>query len=208
MPVVGCHAKSNEKVSWKGCVNMANDVILAIRKINDRAKGLVKNLGADNPITQQYLSRMETLVPDQYLREDKNGVLQISRSKDFEKMGYTAERDFNLNKFQGIQDLRKEYQRQFEMAKKEMESAGKEAPTKDEFIARQGELQSNIPVLYANQDDKRIMKAIGVLRRKGSKTYAELNRVARIIEDVKTQVGEKNAEDLSEGIGSHTITFD
>lgn len=208
MQAIRRYAKGYEEISWKGCVNMANDVILAIRKINDRAKGLVKNLGADNPITQQYLSRMETLVPDQYLREDNNGVLQISRSKDFEKMGYTAERDFNLNKFQGIQDLRKDYQRQFEMAKKEMESAGKEAPTKDEFIARQGELQSNIPVLYANQDDRRIMKAIGVLRRKGSKTYAELNRVARIIEDVKAQVGEKNEEDNTEGVGRHTIPLD
>ena len=86
MPATRRYAKGYEEISWKGCVNMANDVILAIRKINDRAKGLVKNLGADNPITQQYLSRMETLVPDQYLREDKNGVLQISRSKDFEKM--------------------------------------------------------------------------------------------------------------------------
>ena len=29
----------------------------------------------------------------------------------FEKMGYTVERDFNLNKFSGIRELHKEYQR-------------------------------------------------------------------------------------------------
>lgn len=201
MSVIRRYAKSNEKISWKGCVNMANDVILAIRKINDRAKGLVKNLGADNPITQQYLSRMETLVPDQYLREDKNGVLQISRSKDFEKMGYTAERDFNLNKFQGIQDLRKEYQSQFKQAKEELKSSGQEVPTKDEFIASMGDLQGNIPLLYKNASKEGVQDAIDTLR-KSNNTYEELMDV------VDTIKGLENAEDMSEGIGSHTITFD
>lgn len=200
MPTFGCNAEGYEKISWKGCVNMANDVILAIRKINDRAKGLVKNLGAENPITQQYLSRMETLVPDQYLREDKNGVLQISRSKDFEKMGYTAERDFNLNKFQGIQDLRKEYQSQFKQAKEELKEAGQDVPTKDEFIASMGDLQGNIPLLYKNATKEGVQDAINTLR-KSNNTYEELMNV------VDTIKGLENAEDMSDSVGSHTITF-
>ena len=180
---------------------MDSKIILAIRKINDRAKGLVKNLGAENPITQQYLSRMETLVPDQYLREDKNGVLQISRSKDFEKMGYTAERDFNLNKFQGIQDLRKEYQSQFKQAKEELKSSGQEVPTKDEFIASMGDLQGNIPLLYKNATKEGVQDAINTLK-KSNNTYEELMNV------VDTIKGLEDEEDMSEGGGSHTITFD
>lgn len=201
MPVIRRDAKGYEKISWKGCVIMDSGVILAIRKINDRAKGLVKNLGADNPITQQYLSRMETLVPDQYLREDKNGVLQISRSKDFEKMGYTAERDFNLNKFQGIQDLRKEYQSQFKQAKEELKGSGQDVPTKDEFIASMGDLQGNIPLLYKNATKEGVQDAINTLR-KSNNTYEELMNV------VDTIKGLEDAEDMSEGVGSHTITFD
>lgn len=180
---------------------MANDVILAIRKINDRAKGLVKNLGAENPITQQYLSHMETLVPDRYLREDKNGVLQISRSKDFEKMGYTAERDFNLDKFQGIQDLRKEYQSQFKQAREELKTSGQEVPTKDEFIASMGELKGNIPLLYENATKKGVQEAIETLKQSNN-TYEELMNV------VDTIKGLENAEDNTEGVGSHTIAFD
>ena len=180
---------------------MDSGVILAIRKINDRAKGLVKNLGADNPITQQYLSRMETLVPDQYLREDKNGVLQISRSKDFEKMGYTAERDFNLDKFQGIQDLRKKYQSQYKQAKEELKGAGQEVPTKDDFIASMGELEGNIPLLYKNATKEGVQDAIETLKQSNN-TYVDIMNV------VDTIKGLENAEDNTEGVGSHTITFD
>lgn len=179
---------------------MASNLILAIRKINDRVLTLAKNLGEDNPIVQQYQSRMESLVPDQYIRENKDGILQIVRSKDFEKMGYTAERDFNLQKFQGIQDLRKSYQGQFEEAKKEMQESGQKAPTKDEFIASMGDLQNNIPLLYKNAGKEGVQDAINTLK-KSKNSYEELMNVVEVMK------GLEDAEDISEGGGSHTITF-
>lgn len=180
---------------------MASPIILAIRKINDRALNLANRLGQNNPIVQQYFSRMETLVPDQYLREGKNGVPQIVRSKDFEKMGYTAERDFNLDKFKGIQDLRKEYQEQFKQASKEMKQAGKKTPTKDEFIASMGDLKGNIPLLYKNVGKEGVQDAINTLKQEKN-TYEELLDVVGVMK------GLENGEDNPESIGSHTIPFD
>jgi hypothetical protein len=182
---------------------MASDVILAIRRINDRAKGLVKNLGVDNPIVQDYFSRMESLVPDDKIRFNDEGIPQIVRSADFEKMGYTADRDFNLDKFEGIQDLRKKYQDQWKKAKKEMKDK-KDIPTKDQFIASMGDLQGNIPLLYENKGKKGVQDAINTLR-KSRNTYEELIDVVNVIKDLE---GDADDSDNSESIGSHTITFD
>ena len=184
---------------------MDSKIILAIRKINDRALTLAKNLGADNPIVQQYQSRMEALVPDQYIRENKDGILQIIRSKDFEKMGYTADRDFNLQKFQGIQELRKSYQGQFEKAMKEMGWKPTDDTTmqdlKNKFIGSMGELKEGIPLLYSNTKKEGVQNAIDTLR-KSNNTYSELMNVVDVMKGIE------DAEDKSEGGGSHTITFD
>jgi len=205
MPVTWSYAKGNEKISWKGMLKMDSKIILAIRKINDRALTLAKNLGADNPIVQQYQSRMEALVPDQYIRENKDGILQIIRSKDFEKMGYTADRDFNLQKFQGIQELRKSYQGQFEKAMKEMGWKPTDDTTmqdlKNKFIGSMGELKEGIPLLYSNTKKEGVQNAIDTLR-KSNNTYSELMNVVDVMKGIE------DAEDKSEGGGSHTITFD
>lgn len=181
-----------------------SSVILAIRKINDRAKGLVKILGMDNPIVQDYFSRMESIVPEDKIWINKDGIPQIARSKDFEKMGYTAERDFNLDKFKGIQDLRKEYSDQWKKAKKDIKASRQDVPTKDEFIASLGELKGNIPLLYKNVGKQGVQDAINTLK-KSKNTYEELMKVANVIQDLE---GDADADDTSEGGGSHTIIFD
>ena len=121
--------------------------------------------------------------------------------KDFEKMGYTVERDFNLDKFKGIQDLRKEYQEQFKQAAKEMKQAGKNTPSKDEFIASMGDLKGNIPLLYKNVGKEGVQDAINTLKQEKN-TYEELLDVVGVMK------GLENGEDNPESIGRHTIPFD
>ena len=182
---------------------MAMSVILAIRRINDRLKGLNKRLGADSPIVEQYQAKMKALVPEQYLWENKDGLLKIKRSKDFEKMGYTAERDFNLDKFMGIQELRKEYKSQFEVAKKEgaFPAEGLRYDMIDAFIGNMAELKENIPLLYKNTQKEGVQEAIDTLHQKYN-SYDELLNIAELAR------GLENAADTTDNIGSHTIPFD
>lgn len=177
-------------------------VINAIRRVNDRLSGLVNALGADNPIVQDYIARMESSVPDQYLRYNEAGLPQIIRSKDFEKKGYTV-RDFDNDRFKGITGLRKEYGSQYAAAKKEIEEAGGKAPTKNAFIASMGDLKGNIPLLYKNQSKAGVRQAIDTLQ-KSHNTYDELLGVVDVIG------GLMNESDTEQGdsAGSHTITFD
>ena len=177
-------------------------VINAIRKVNDRLQGLVNNLGVSNPIVQDYISRMESSVPEQYIRYDDQGLPMIIRSKDFEQKGYT-ERDFDMSRFQGMAGLRKEYKNQWEATKAEAKASGSTAPSRDSFIASMGDLQGNIPLLYKNASKAGVQDAINTLRQSHN-TYEDLLSVANVIEGLQDGADEAGFEDT----GSHTIPFD
>ena len=177
-------------------------VINAIRKVNDRLEGLVNNLGADNPIVQDYISRMESSVPSNYIRYDDDGLPKIIRSKDFEQKGYT-ERDFDMERFKGMSGLRAEYKGQYEQAKAEAKAKGGDVPTRDEFIGSMGNLQGNIPLLYKNATKEGVQDAINTLHQSNN-SYEDLMNVADVIEGL---MGSENEVEFTD-TGSHTIPFD
>lgn len=146
------------------------------RRINDRLKNLVDKLGADSPLVENIISKMDMFFPDNL--SYKNGIPQIARPAQLAKTSETRDMLAGLEKdTPKWGDIRKRYESSYEAFKKEESFFGK-PPSLTEYIKINMELPEALLYHYSNFQSENSEKAINIMKRTGRrKSYAELSKV-------------------------------
>lgn len=157
--------------------------VSTVRNLNAKIVNAEKAFGKGSDIAARIKNQIATLVPREALYFNKNGTIQISRSKElFDKFGTEY-----LQKATQVKSSR-DYIMQAKRAKAVKASdwfqkgANEEAKKRAATMATIEErLLPQIPSISEGKDEKS-KKALAILHRKGRRTYEELESVLEIME--------------------------
>lgn len=157
--------------------------VSAIRRLNAKIVQANKTFGKGSASARKITGDIASLIPSDALYFNKNGIIQISRSKElFNKYGV----DY-LGKAENIQSTKHLLQHAEQTLLKfpkqfKMENAPRnEIIKRSNLLSRFDELSDTIiPMLY-KRDDELSKKAIDILKQRGSRnTYDELEKIVNI----------------------------
>lgn len=161
-----------------------------VKRINERINEVVKALGTESKAYNDYVSRIKSLIPGKYQRIDKDGLIKLSRSKEFYKTfdQERTQRAFEqLLKVPTMGNIKKE-------AKKALKEEGKKKPTKADIddMAKKIDftekfIEENQEMFYVEYSQNELNETIHTTGRK--KTYSELYKIAEAYKQNK--YGEK-----------------
>ena len=157
--------------------------VSAIKRLNAKIVQANKTFGKGSPSARKITGGIASLIPSDALYFNKNGIIQISRSKElFNKYGV----DY-LGKAENIQSTKNLLQQAEQTLLKFPKQFKKENVPRNEIIKRSNLLSrfdelsdTIIPMLY-KRDDELSKKAIDILKQRGSRnTYDELEKIVNI----------------------------
>ena len=157
--------------------------VSAIKRLNAKIVQANKTFGKGSASARKITGDIASLIPSDALYFNKNGIIQISRSKElFNKYGV----DY-LGKAENIQSTKHLLQQAEQTLLKFPKQFKKENVPRNEIIKRSNLLSrfdelsdTIIPMLY-KRDDELSKKAIDILKQRGSKnTYDELEKIVNI----------------------------
>lgn len=170
----------------KKIVNVV-DVEKAVKLINVRLVDLASNLGSDSTLYQSYLTQLGRMSPDipNLLRTNKNGVYQISRSKDALKKLSEDNNKKTLSRVMKSKTLGQIKESARVSIARERGCKKREVTENDiiEHIKYTDEwhqyIQDNLQVIYASENLRQFIHERSV------KTYNELEELKEQIEKAK-----------------------
>lgn len=193
-----------------------------VKRINERINEVVKLLGSDSEAYHKYISKIKSLLPSQYVRVDKDGLVKIARKKElYQQAGNeNIQRAFEqILKTPTAGQIRKQARAVLKEEKKNAARLGlpsisigdiadsspeaQRAPitiTKDEIdqFAKlidkiSGFVADNNDMFYVAYKDPKMNEMI---HRKGKRTYSELNAIITAYQDHQYQESTSVFEDI------------
>ena len=161
--------------------------VSAIKRLNAKIVQANKTFGKGSASARKITGEIASLIPSDTLYFNKNGIIQISRSKElFNKYGVD-----HLGKAERIQSTKHLLQHAEQTLLKFPKQFKKENVPRNEIIKRSNLLSrfdelsdTIIPMLYKRHVELS-KKAIDILKQRGSKnTYDELEKIVNIYDGV------------------------
>lgn len=149
----------------------------AARRFNDRMVQIAKNLGADSPIIEDMMAKLDVLMPNNY--RIKDGVPQIIKPKQiYDDPEKNQQFESMMETVPTWGSIRKEIEPQYEAYKEQERFFGGEPVEFRQFV----KTMLSLPEAIRVASEQKNSRALEILTRRGRrKTYAELTEVANII---------------------------
>lgn len=168
--------------------NTGAEVQSAVNRINSRIRTVKAHFGSDSKIVQDMYTKLDLLIPQENLRYNADGVLQIARPYDLFKNEDAHEIIFNFDT-QDIKtygDIKADYQKSYEHYRESDFFDEDVIDDIDAFIIFGSELIDALYWTYENKDTPEGMEIIEIMSQK-QKTYGDLQRVISLYREGVTK---------------------
>ena len=168
--------------------NTGAEVQSAVNRINSRIRTAEEHFGADSKIVQDMYTKLDLLIPQENLRYNVDGVLQIARPYDLFKNSDAHEIIYNFDKedIKKYGDIKAEYQKSYEHYRESEFFDEDVIDDIDAFIIFGSELMDALHWAYENKETPEGMEIIEIMSQK-QKTYGDLQRVISLYREGVTK---------------------
>ena len=171
--------------------NTGAEVQSAVNRINSRIRTASAHFGEDSKIVQDMYTKLDLLIPQENLRYNADGVLQIARPYDLFKNSDTHEviYNFDTHDIKTYGDIKAEYQKGYDSFKESSEffepSVGA-AMSIDDFITTFSTLADALQWAYDYSDSPEGQSILTIMQQ-SKKTYSDLQDVINLYKDGVTK---------------------
>ena len=164
--------------------NTGAEVQSAVNRINSRIRTAQAHFGEDSKIVQDMYTKLDLLIPQENLRYNADGVLQIARPYDLYKNSDAHEVLYNFDKsdIKTYGDIKAEYQKGYDSFKESsefFESGIKASMSIDEFITTFSTLADALQWAYDYSDSPEGQSILSIMMQ-SKKTYSDLQDVIKL----------------------------
>lgn len=160
------------------------EVQSAVNRINSRIRTAEEHFGSDSKIVQDMYTKLDLLIPQENLRYNADGVLQIARPYDLFKNADVHEVLYNFDNsdIKTYGDIKAEYQKGYESFRESSEffepSVGASMSI-DEFITTFSMLADALQWAYDYSDSPEGQSILTIMQQ-SRKTYSDLQDVIKL----------------------------
>ena len=164
------------------------EVQSAVNRINSRIRTAEEHFGSDSKIVQDMYTKLDLLIPQENLRYNADGVLQIARPYDLFKNSDAHEvlYNFDTQDIKTYGDIKAEYQKSYEHYRESEFFDEDVIDDIDAFIIFGSELMDALYWAYENKDTPEGMEIIEIMSQK-QKTYGDLQQVISLYREGVTK---------------------
>ena len=164
------------------------EVQSAVNRINSRIRTAKEHFGDDSKIVQDMYTKLDLLIPQENLRYNADGVLQIARPYDLFKNSDAHEvlYNFDTQDIKTYGDIKAEYQKSYEHYRESEFFDEDVIDDIDAFIIFGSELMDALYWAYENKDTPEGMEIIEIMSQK-QKTYGDLQQVISLYREGVTK---------------------
>lgn len=164
------------------------EVQSAVNRINSRIRTASAHFGEDSKIVQDMYTKLDLLIPQENLRYNADGVLQIARPYDLFKSSDVHEviYNFDTQDIKTYGDIKADYQKSYEHYKESEFFDEDVIDDIDAFIIFGSELMDALYWAYENKDTPEGMEIIEIMSQK-QKTYGDLQQVISLYREGVTK---------------------
>lgn len=168
--------------------NTGAEVQSAVNRINSRIRTAREHFGEDSKIVQDMYTKLDLLIPQENLRYNADGVLQIARPYDLFKNADAHEiiYNFDTQDIKTYGDIKAEYQKSYEHYRESEFFDEDVIDDIDAFIIFGSELIDALYWAYENKDTPEGMEIIEIMSQK-QKSYGDLQRVISLYREGVTK---------------------
>ena len=168
--------------------NTGAEVQSAVNRINSRIRTAHAHFGNDSKIVQDMYTKLDLLIPQENLRYNADGVLQIARPYDLFKNADAHEiiYNFDTQDIKKYGDIKAEYQKSYEHYRESEFFDEDVIDDIDAFIIFGSELMDALYWAYENKDTPEGMEIIEIMSQK-QKTYGDLKQVISLYREGVTK---------------------
>ena len=168
--------------------NTGAEVQSAVNRINSRIRTAQEHFGSDSKIVQDMYTKLDLLIPQENLRYNADGVLQIAKPYDLFKNSDAHEiiYNFDTQDIKTYGDIKAEYQKSYEHYRESEFFDEDVIDDIDAFIIFGSELMDALYWAYENIDTPEGMEIIEIMSQK-QKTYGDLQRVISLYREGVTK---------------------
>lgn len=171
--------------------NTGAEVQSAVNRINSRIRTAQSHFGDDSKIVQDMYTKLDLLIPQENLRYNADGVLQIARPYDLFKNSDAHEVLYNFDKsdIKTYGDIKAEYQKGYDSFRESSEffepSVGASMSI-DDFITTFSTLADALQWAYDYSDTPEGQSILTIMQQ-SKKTYSDLQDVINLYKDGVTK---------------------
>ena len=164
------------------------EVQSAVNRINSRIRTASAHFGEDSKIVQDMYTKLDLLIPQENLRYNVDGVLQIARPYDLFKNSDAHEiiYNFDTQDIKTYRDIKADYQKSYEHYRESEFFDEDVIDDIDAFIIFGSELMDALHWAYENKETPEGMEIIEIMSQK-QKTYGDLQRVISLYREGVTK---------------------
>lgn len=167
------------------------EVQSAVNRINSRIRTAREHFGEDSKIVQDMYTKLDLLIPQENLRYNADGVLQIARPYDLFKNSDAHDTIFNfdIHDIKTYGAIKEEYQKGYDSFKESsefFESGVSASMTIDEFITTFSTLSDALQWAYDYSDTPEGQSILTIMQQ-SKKTYSDLQDVINLYKDGVTK---------------------
>ena len=167
------------------------EVQSAVNRINSRIRTAQEHFGNDSKIVQDMYTKLDLLIPQENLRYNADGVLQIARPYDLFKNADAHEVLYNFDKsdIKTYGDIKAEYQKGYDSFRESSEffEQGIGASMSiDEFITTFSALADALQWAYDYSDSPEGQSILTIMQQ-SKKTYGDLQAVINLYKEGVTK---------------------
>ena len=169
-----------------------------VKRINERINEVAKMFGTDSFSYNKWYAAVKSVIPEQYRKTSKHGIIQIARSKDFYRTSNTKRTKQAIQRLLGTKTMGQLKQE----ATKSLEAMGITKPTKKAIVERTKLIDKVNLFVSENEDmfyvDDPVIQEIAHIRGR-HKTYEELNKIIDRYNELMGR-GMAQTKDIFEGL--------
>lgn len=164
------------------------EVQSAVNRINSRIRTAQAHFGEDSKIVQDMYTKLDLLIPQENLRYNAAGVLQIAKPYDLFKNSDAHEiiYNFDTQDIKTYGDIKADYQKAYEHYRESDFFDEDVIDDIDAFIIFGSELVDALYWAYENEDTPEGMEIIEIMSQK-QKSYGDLQRVITLYREGVTK---------------------
>ena len=164
------------------------EVQSAVNRINARIRTVQAHFGEDSKIVQDMYTKLDLLIPQENLRYNAAGVLQIAKPYDLFKNSDAHEiiYNFDTQDIKTYGDIKADYQKAYEHYRESDFFDEDVIDDIDAFIIFGSELVDALYWAYENKDTPEGMEIIEIMSQK-QKSYGDLQRVITLYREGVTK---------------------
>ena len=171
--------------------NTGAEVQSAVNRINSRIRTAQAHFGEDSKIVQDMYTKLDLLIPQENLRYNADGVLQIARPYDLFKNSDAHEVIYNFDNtdIKTYGDIKAEYQKGYDSFRESsefFESDIRAAMSIDDFITTFSSLADALQWAYDYSDTPEGQSILTIMQQ-SKKTYSDLQDVINLYKDGVTK---------------------